>query len=329
MIEELANPQHGLPEVVSLTLADKSAISNLTIDQARMIKWVIGKENGLVVDYNITVSALLRCNTAIYMLGSAGQSIAIFFYLVKYMTKDGNMLANSVSLIAKARRNLLDYRTSAREGESQDDRNVKQFANHVLNSSEGGTREMADTTVAYANLGFGGHISSHNFHYLFGWDLARSSSEMHGTRMRTENPLESEDVGYGSVPMYKTETGDSIAVTDAQLYSHRVHSGYEEVTQRILCECINQYEMSKSNVNSVHLLKAYGLHHDNLKYLNAREFKSFVKLERFPQDGGLFYDQLVQQMNHPSDDEFKTTERKTGTIFIFSVRYFCQIYILS
>ena len=92
-----------------LTDEEENAIRTITMEQAKKIRAVVEYRNGLVADYNRVASAVLRCNTAMYLLGSTGQCIAVFFYLVKYVTKDANEPTDSLAIIADASKKMKEF----------------------------------------------------------------------------------------------------------------------------------------------------------------------------------------------------------------------------
>lgn len=167
--------QSSNKSTLDLKELDINAIKALTLYEAMQIRNVIVYRNGMVVDFNPVSSAVLRCNTAMYMLGSTGQCIAVFMYLVKYISKDANDLSDSLAMIAKAKEYIRNYPTTRREGETQNMRDLKKFCQRILNNSEGGTREMASTTIAYANIGGKGHETSESFVYDHAFDITRQA----------------------------------------------------------------------------------------------------------------------------------------------------------
>jgi len=136
-----------------LSKEDEEAIRKITVTQAKMMVDELADRNALLVDFVPVGTCVMRCNTAMYFLGSSGQCIAVFMYLVKYMTKEANQLSNLIPLISKARETVKKYPGIVRDGESKEIRDLKKFAARIINHSEGGMREISSTTVCYANLG--------------------------------------------------------------------------------------------------------------------------------------------------------------------------------
>ena len=134
MIHQLNLADSGIRK---LTNAEEESIKKIKRPQAILMKNVIENRNGMVVDYNEVASASLRCNTAMYLLGSQGQCIAVFFYLFKYISKDANMLTDSLTVISEAKAHIIKYPTIANENETQNMRDFKKFCQRVLNSSPG------------------------------------------------------------------------------------------------------------------------------------------------------------------------------------------------
>jgi hypothetical protein len=152
--EELIKNLNAADEGYSvLTVEEEAVIRLITVPQATKMFEQITRANSMVVDFTVISSAVLRSNEAMYFLGSTGQCIAVFMYLVKYMTKDANQLNEMIVLIANAKKTVQRFPGVPRDGESSDLRDLKKFAARLLNHSEGGMREMADTTIAFANIG--------------------------------------------------------------------------------------------------------------------------------------------------------------------------------
>lgn len=238
-----------------------------------------------------------------YLLGSTGQCIAVFMYLVKYIAKDANFLSDSISVIAKARAYLEEHPTVARENETQDIRNVKKFCQRVINSCEGGSREMADTTVAYANIGGTGHIVSHSFSYLFAYDTVEALASI----LAPDGHVHiTEEFLHGNIPVYTTSTGVKIAVSQANLYLHRVHPNYTLKRKVILdsayaelISVINNRNASEVDVQEkllYHKLALY-FYHNNLDTLSMRECVSIVQLVPMNREEK---EQLLMEMNEPT-----------------------------
>ena len=203
-----------------LSAEEALGIENITAQTARRMITELPNRNKYVVSFNKTVSAILRCNTAMYHLGSRGQCIAIFFYLVKYISKDANVLHDSLTSIAEAIDWLKRYpRIMQAADESQEMRDIRSFMQRLLNSSQNGTREMADTTVAYANLGGQAHICSESITYNFAYDITRECRLLHGDRR--EHVEEIGDVEYGTIPAYRNSEGEFVVVPQSALYKYR------------------------------------------------------------------------------------------------------------
>jgi hypothetical protein len=206
----------------SLSEKEETAIRTITSIGAQTIINVLPDRNKYVVSFNPTSSAILRCNTAMYLLGSRGQCISVFFYLVKYITKDANVLHDSLACIAEAMAWLKKYPRTLQPGdESLEMRNLRAFMQRLLNSSQCGTREIADTTVAYANMGGSAHICTEAISYNFAYDMARVCRKLHGDEREEEELVGA--VEYGNAPIYKNSDNEFVVVPQSTLYIYREH----------------------------------------------------------------------------------------------------------
>ena len=76
------------------------------VDYKRVNVWELHRpslEDTAVVAFSPALSAMVQCNTAVYMLGSAVQAMGGVGYMSKYMAKDDIVLWTSVSVIHEAR----------------------------------------------------------------------------------------------------------------------------------------------------------------------------------------------------------------------------------
>ena len=74
--------------------------------------------NGLIVEYNKLVTALLGCNSNLGLLRSDGQSKNLVCYLLKYVTKKNTGIAHSASLNLHARRVIEQFSSVAEDNET-------------------------------------------------------------------------------------------------------------------------------------------------------------------------------------------------------------------
>jgi hypothetical protein len=247
------------------------SIRSVSFAMALKLPIVLSARNAMVVDFNETASAALRCNTAMYMLGGSEQCIAVFMYLVKYISKDANTLGESLPLIAKAMEYIARYPTAPRESETSEVRHLKKFMQRILNSSEGGTREVSDTLAAYANIGGKGHISTTSFTYSFSWDASRVCSGLFND-LPEGNVEESEEIQYGNVPMYTLENNSKIAMSQMQVYLDRVNPEYEQCINHLLS---GEYPLDVEDAELQQYLTTSSL----LTHLSLREFSALLNIE--------------------------------------------------
>lgn len=278
----------GESQTEVLTPTELELIRGVTLAQALRLKEVLLRRNGLVVDFSKITTAVLRCNTAMYHIGSSSQSIAIFMYLVKYLSKDADNLCDSLAVIAKCKEYMDLHRSNPRENETEDMRYLKQFSQRILNLTDQGTREMSDVTVAYANSGGAGHRSSDAFSYCFGYDSVRTVRKVYENLDVNE---ESEEVSYGTIPMYYDSNQRLVAMSQATLYMDRIAPQYAEVRIRILAEQMGLLEDKRLEIDQdggnlddllpfeLNVALAQCLFNNTLEHFNMREFAAGVQLE--------------------------------------------------
>ena len=73
--------------------------------------------NGMVVEYNPVMTALLGCNTNVSILGSDSQAKAILCYLLKYITKPPTELSHYLKVILNARQYIEQHLSTAEDSE--------------------------------------------------------------------------------------------------------------------------------------------------------------------------------------------------------------------
>jgi hypothetical protein len=149
--------------------ADRSLINYelppLTDQQIGKLARALLKRNGSVVDVNATATSVLNCNTAAYLLGGKQQAKSALFYLLKYLTKDGVQLANSLAVLHSARQHIEQYPSIAvNTGTTQ--RIGQHFLLRCINSFSGQS-EVSSTQAAASLLGMNSQTFSTNFIYLY------------------------------------------------------------------------------------------------------------------------------------------------------------------
>ena len=123
----------------------------------------VEKRNGLVVEYNPLLSALLGCNTNLQLLGSKEQSKMALFYIGPYINKNGVKLTDALPLLKHAQDHALHYPSVADDAETPK-RLVQFIMTKVLNKMNA-SMEISDTQAALALLGMGATVCSESFTY--------------------------------------------------------------------------------------------------------------------------------------------------------------------
>lgn len=97
-------------------------------EKQKQMNDALQNRNGLIVEYNELISALLGCNSNVGLLGSEEQSKSSLCYLLKYVTKQNTGIIHSASLILHARRRIEQYPSVA-----EDTGSAQRTAMHLLN----------------------------------------------------------------------------------------------------------------------------------------------------------------------------------------------------
>jgi hypothetical protein len=125
--------------------------------------------NGKLVQFNPALTACTKSNTAPYFLGTAEQARAAVFYVIKYVTKDKVCLAGSMSVLLDARKHIEKYPSVAADTGSTI-RTGQHFLQRTLNTLAG-SAEFGGAQSSSISLGKPGSYVSHEFVYLFPWDI--------------------------------------------------------------------------------------------------------------------------------------------------------------
>ena len=127
------------------------------------ISAAIQDRNGLVVDYNPLLTALLGCNTNMLFLGSKEQSRGALFYIGPYINKNGVEIIDALPLIVKAQDDAVTY-LSVAEDSGTEKRTVQHTLHKTLNKLNS-QMEVSDTQAAGALFDLDARITSEIFSY--------------------------------------------------------------------------------------------------------------------------------------------------------------------
>jgi hypothetical protein len=151
--------QYALPEDLCERLAALPHADWMRIARA------LPRRNGSLTEVSDAMTALLACNTAVYLLGSTEQAKAALFYLVKYITKDSTPLATSLSVVHAAMKDIEAY-PSVADDSGQPQRTGQHLLQRILNKLSGASEVSAEQAAAEL-IGCPAHQSTHSFEYLF------------------------------------------------------------------------------------------------------------------------------------------------------------------
>ena len=137
--------------------------------------------NARLTCFSPILTAILKCNTAPYLLGARESSRAACFYLVKYMTKDCVALSASLSTLVDVKRHIEKWESTADDSGSSE-RTAKHFLQRACNSYQA---EVHDTQAASLLLNYPASMTSERFVFLAGWDYVRFALELVGQDANT------------------------------------------------------------------------------------------------------------------------------------------------
>ena len=121
--------------------------------------------NGNVVAFSPPITACLRCNTNVEILGNACQEKCSLFYTINYITKSAYKTDGILSILRGAKRHTEQYPSIADDtGEYM--RNAQHLLTRVLNMQYGSS-EISLQGAVLALRGFPSNVFSHEFFYCF------------------------------------------------------------------------------------------------------------------------------------------------------------------
>jgi hypothetical protein len=124
----------------------------------------IDTSNGYMVEFNKTLTACLKCNTCVSLLGDDAQAKSATFYMIKYMTKDPIATASTLSIIIEAAQK--QHIPSLADDAGTPSRNAKLLLQRILNRNTAQS-EYGQTLCAAVLLGYDSSIKSHNSSWCF------------------------------------------------------------------------------------------------------------------------------------------------------------------
>lgn len=119
------------------------------------------------------VMALIPSNQAMISLLNAVVAVVFCLYTVKYMGKDKQDLGELLSIIYAAKQHI-NAHPSVAEDSGTFQRNTMHFVTRVVNRLRG-LREVGMTTIMSYLLGLPYEFRSHEFVYLFAWQLCKAA----------------------------------------------------------------------------------------------------------------------------------------------------------
>ncbi len=319
-----------------LTVQEKECIYQLTQEEATRICNFLVTANGLVTDFSPVGSAVLRCNTAMYFLGSSGQCISIFFYLVKYLTKEANNLTDMLTVIANAHELTMKFPREALPNETADMRTSKQFQNKILNSCEGGAREIPDTVIGALLIGMKGFCCTETFTYVFGHDAVKEAKarvvgggeeEEEGVSIERAAAAADDDGKFGepddyvmeSLPIYDTENNKKEPHSQYDIYIHRSNKEYSTKWVHVLTQLEHSRktkvltdEQIQQLARKIALVKCFA--QNNLEAFSLLEFSVCVSIKKItPEQYEELHSELMAHVDEDTlDDYLDERKRKVG-----------------
>jgi hypothetical protein len=144
---ETTNEESNATDVLKLTIDLLERYENLSPENKNIVNKVLLKRNGLIVEFNEVITALLGCNTNVGVLGSEEQAKSTLCYLLKYVTKPTSEITHSISLIQNARRTVEEYPSVA-----EDSGTNRRTAMHILNRITNKISSTIEVSSSFASL---------------------------------------------------------------------------------------------------------------------------------------------------------------------------------
>ena len=143
----------------------QSEFEQLTPEMHQRINRHLCHRNGLVVEFNPGMSAILGCNTNFSFLGSESAARCAACYVLKYITKNPAELASTIALVYKARVAVKKFPSKA-EDSGTHVRTVIHFLNAILNRING-LEEVSSQMASAAVIGMPFDTVTHDFQLTF------------------------------------------------------------------------------------------------------------------------------------------------------------------
>jgi hypothetical protein len=111
----------------------------------------------------------ISCNHSINLLGSSEQAIALVFYMVQYMCKDGETLNNSLSCLFEAIKVSNEHKSSVAEGDAKTTPEQREtlFVLQKMGNNLVGMMEVSDQMASACLLNHPASFGSEEFSYVF------------------------------------------------------------------------------------------------------------------------------------------------------------------
>ena len=183
----------------------KQRLRNLTPQQTIAMSKTLANRNGMVVEYNETMSALLGCNTNTSILGSDVQAKAILCYLLKYICKPPVELNESLTLLHQAREDIKLHPSLATDSGTTE-RTAMHFLTRVVNKL-GGLIEVSSHMAAAAIMGMSAETSSHSFQGVY-INAALTHIARQEKNQQEQSEVQSENVEENPDPSNEAEIED-------------------------------------------------------------------------------------------------------------------------
>jgi len=155
-----------MPKLYSIMKVLRQVDTDTLIKIYKKVSKEVQGRNGLVVDYNPLLTALLGCNTNASFLGAKEQSRGALFYIGPYINKDGVAVIDALPLMLKAHEDVLLH-PSVADDSGTNKRHVQHTLTRTLNKLNS-QMEVSDTQAAGALLGLDARITSELFSYYDG-----------------------------------------------------------------------------------------------------------------------------------------------------------------
>jgi hypothetical protein len=240
-----------------------------------------GVSNGLITEFNPTLSSTVASNTCVSLLGDSCQAKSATFYMLKYMTKDPTAAASTITCIYEAfsKNNI----QSVAEDAGTSSRNATLLIQRILNRKISHS-EYSQTLAASVLLGYSSTIKSHNTSYCFASSAVKLLQQIHGnidseTYLEDEHILDFQSVGE---PDWEIDDEDNTPRYSTNADIENQIGDFVENNSADIIESVNFIEENGKYSPKIQVSQAinYLYRGPQLATMSLYEYSAMVKIEK-------------------------------------------------